>query len=143
MGLVPFLWGDYLDGRYDGRASPTSKSYKNHQRSGPGEDDVGEVLMRTRQTIMGSTGHPRNSFISSSTLLPHSTYHRHLVHQRARHQELDGLRLRLIMSLNGFAVMTLLLGAKTDATTDECQRRKWHSSMTRLRCRHPRTPNSR
>jgi len=30
-------------------------------------NDVGDVLMRTRQTIMDSTGHPRNSFLSSST----------------------------------------------------------------------------
>ena len=57
------------------------------------EDDFGEVLMRTHQTIMDSTGHPRNSFLSSAGLLPHSTRHRHLVHQRAQHQELDELRL--------------------------------------------------
>ena len=46
------------------------------------------------------------------------------------------------MGWNGFTVMTLPLGATTDATTDEWQTRKWHSSMTRLRCRHPRTPNN-
>ena len=47
------------------------------------------------------------------------------------------------MGWNGIAVMTLALGAKTDATADEWQTRKCHSSLTRLRCRHPRTPNSR
>jgi len=87
MGLVPFF-GRLLGGEIlaDGRAGPASKSCKNHQRSGPGEDDVGEVLMRTRQTIMDSTGHPLN-FLSSSIR------YRQLVHQRAQHQELDGLRL--------------------------------------------------
>ena len=36
---VRLLGGEILA---DGRAGPTSKSYKNHQRSGPGEDDVGD-----------------------------------------------------------------------------------------------------
>ena len=96
-------------------------------------NDVGEVLMRTRQTIMDSTGHLRNSFFSSST-----------------HQSINVLtgqaaagHLRSIMGRNGFAVMTLALGVKADATTDKWQTRKWQLSMTHLPCPHPRTPNSR
>jgi len=83
---------------------------------------------------MDSTGHPRNSFHSSST------------HDRpptSRTGRAAVGNLRFIMGWNGFAVMTLALGATTDATTDKWQTRKWHSSMTYLRYRHPRTPNSR
>ena len=107
----------------DGRAGPTSKSYKKHRRSGPmtsrcvdanASDDNGFDRTSSEQlpffgrfvATLDSSPSPNPSTCSASRTGRSAVGH-----------------LRLIMGWNGFAVMTLALGAKTDAPTDEWQTR--------------------